>query len=168
MTASHEYTKDIMIRAAEYALQAKHAFGEELARSPSEVIESKYGDALYWMGLNFATLCRLGGCQQWGCQQSYDMANTALAECQKLRAGNVAEHLTAEVTFAQGVLSFCKGEAVKAGHLKSIKMEKNVLVERKYLQALQASKPLECSESWKMTGEERGGEVVVAVEAVAC
>jgi len=39
----------------------------------------------------------------------------------------------------QGVLSFCKGEAVKADHLKSIKMEKNVLVERKYLQALQVA-----------------------------
>jgi hypothetical protein len=35
------------------------------------------------------------------------------------------------------VLSYCKAEAVKMGHLKSIKMEKNVLVERKYLQALQ-------------------------------
>jgi len=33
-------------------------------------------------GLNFATLCRLGGCDRWGCQQSYDVANAALAECQ--------------------------------------------------------------------------------------
>ena len=33
-------------------------------------------------GLNFATLCRLGGCDKWGCQQSYDVANAALAECQ--------------------------------------------------------------------------------------
>jgi hypothetical protein len=28
----------------------------------------------------------------------------------------------------QGVLSFCKAEAVKAGHLKSIKMEKTVYI----------------------------------------
>ena len=33
-------------------------------------------------GLNFATLCRLGGCDKWGCQSSYDVANAALAECQ--------------------------------------------------------------------------------------
>ena len=137
--SSPEYTKDVMIRAAEYALQAKEYFeGEIDSGNQNEMLESLFGESLYWMGLNFATMCRLGGGGRWGCQQSYDIANAALARCQKLRTGpDVAEHLTAEVTFAQGVLSFCKAEAVKAGHLKSIKMEKAILVERKYLQALQ-------------------------------
>ena len=35
------------------------------------------------------------------CQQSYDIANAALSECQKLRTGHCAEHLSAEVTFAE-------------------------------------------------------------------
>lgn len=37
----------------------------------------------------------------------------------------------------QGVLSFCKAEAVMAGYLRSTKMEKEQLVERKNMQALQ-------------------------------
>lgn len=37
----------------------------------------------------------------------------------------------------QGVLSFCKAEAVLAGFLRSTKMDKEQLVERKFMQALQ-------------------------------
>ena len=83
----NEYSKDIMVRAAEYALQAKETYREELQTPHSEVVSAKYAESLYWMGLNFATLCRLGGGSKWGCQQSYDIANGALAECQKLRTG---------------------------------------------------------------------------------
>jgi hypothetical protein len=91
----NEYSKDIMVRAAEYALQAKETYAlqaketyrDELQTPRSEVASAKYAESLYWMGLNFATLCRLGGGSKWGCQQSYDIANGALAECQKLRTG---------------------------------------------------------------------------------
>ena len=37
----------------------------------------------------------------------------------------------------QGVLCFCKAEAVLAGYLRSTKMDKQQLVERKFMQALQ-------------------------------
>jgi hypothetical protein len=77
----NEYSKDIMVRAAE------ETYRDELQTPRSEVASAKYAESLYWMGLNFATLCRLGGGSKWGCQQSYDIANGALAECQKLRTG---------------------------------------------------------------------------------
>ena len=61
----NEYSKDIMVRAAEYALQAKETYKDELQTPQSEVVSAKYAESLYWMGLNFATLCRLGGGSKW-------------------------------------------------------------------------------------------------------
>jgi len=135
--ASPEYTKDIMIRAAEYAVDAVEVFQslKEAEGENREKYEHMYGQSLYWLGLNLATLCRLGGCEKWTAQEAYEHANNALSECQKLRA-NAEDQLRAEVIFAQGVLSFCKAEAVQAGFLRSTKMEKEALIERKFLQAL--------------------------------
>jgi hypothetical protein len=78
----------------------------------------------------------VGGGGKWSTQQAYDIANTSLLDCDRLRAGSEDEK-KAEVIFAQGVLCFCKAEAVLAGFLRSTKMDKEQLVERKFMQALQ-------------------------------
>lgn len=53
---SQEYSKNIMIRAAEYSVTAVAVFSN--LGSENEDYSVKNGQGLYWMGLNFATLCR--------------------------------------------------------------------------------------------------------------
>jgi len=124
---------------------------------------SKHAQALYWMGLNFGTLCRLGGCETWSTQQAYDVANKALLECQTLRA-NAADELKAETIFAQGVLAFCKGEALSSAYLRSTKMEQEQLVERKFMQALQYFKT--AYQLWTSVFGEKHLETVKAITMI--
>mmetsp|Transcript_54216 Transcript_54216/g.128798 ORF Transcript_54216/g.128798 Transcript_54216/m.128798 type:complete len:297 (+) Transcript_54216:697-1587(+) len=115
------------------------------------------------MGLNFGTLCRLGGCETWSTQQAYDVANKALLECQTLRA-NAADELKAETIFAQGVLAFCKGEALSSAYLRSTKMEQEQLVERKFMQALQYFKT--AYQLWTSVFGEKHLETVKAITMI--
>ena len=58
---------DLMTRAAEYAREAAEVFA---SMQPQDVqtLES-FAFSLYWVVLNFATLCRLGGGGQWTANQ---------------------------------------------------------------------------------------------------
>lgn len=68
---------DLMTRAAEYAREAAEVFA---SMQPQDVqtLES-FAFSLYWVVLNFATLCRLGGGGQWTANQACAVAAEALA-----------------------------------------------------------------------------------------
>jgi hypothetical protein len=54
--SSPAYTEDIMIRAADYSINAVSVFSTYTPRTEDIILKNSQG--LYWMGLNFATLCR--------------------------------------------------------------------------------------------------------------
>ena len=75
-----------------------------------------YATALYWMSLNFATLCRLGGGATWNAEQAKRIAEEALGKCMKeRREQGVPEAKMADTLFAQSVLNFCFAEAYAKG-----------------------------------------------------
>jgi len=159
--SSNEYSKDIMVRAAEHSVNAVEVFSNQMAED--QEFATKYCSGLYWMGLNFATLCRLGGGGKWTTQQAYDIANSSLSDCERLRQTSPDES-RAEVIFAQGVLSFCKAEAVIAGYLRSTKMDKEQLVERKFMQALQLFE--QANQLWTAVYGEKHLETVKAITMI--
>ena len=57
--ASTEYSRDLMHRAGDYAREAATVFASIQPQTLSTL--DNFASALYWMVLNFATLCRLGG-----------------------------------------------------------------------------------------------------------
>lgn len=54
--SSPAYTEDIMTRAADYSINAVSVFSNYTPRTEEILLKKSQG--LYWMGLNFATLCR--------------------------------------------------------------------------------------------------------------
>ena len=162
--SSPEYTKDIMIRAAEYAKDAVEVFATicEMGEFTENEV-AKHAQALYWVGLNYGTVCRLGGCEKWSTQQAYDFAHQALSQCQKMRA-DASDELKAETIFAQGVLAFCKGEALLSGYLRSTRMEQERLVECKFMQALQFFKS--ANQLWTSVYGEKHLETVKAITMI--
>lgn len=71
------------------------------------------------MGLNFSTLCRLGGGSTWTAQQAMAIAQEALDKCIKEREENGApKQKIADALFARSVLYFCKAEALDNNILK--------------------------------------------------
>lgn len=77
-----------------------------------------YTTALYWMGLNFATLCRLGGGATWTADQAKRIAEEALEKCMKEREEKGAPAAKiADTLFAQSVLKFCLAEAYTKNYI---------------------------------------------------
>lgn len=103
-----------MVRSAFYAKEAADLFGEM-----TEDTKEDYTTALYWMGLNFGTLCRIGGGGTWTAERAHEIAEQALSTCMQVREEiNAGQAKTSEVTFAKGVLAFCKAEAMAAGAIQ--------------------------------------------------
>jgi len=114
--ASPEYNTDLMTRAAEYAREAAEVFA---SMQPQDVqtLES-FAFSLYWVVLNFATLCRLGGGGQWTANQACAVAAEALAVAHSMVTPHTPPHRTAELYFVEGVLYYCKAEATAAGYIQ--------------------------------------------------
>ena len=72
-----EYSTEIVVRSAVYAKEATDILAYMTDASAKEL----YGTALYWMGLNFSTLCRIGGGGGWSAQRAWEMAEQALGKC---------------------------------------------------------------------------------------
>lgn len=110
-----EYAAEIMVRSAFYAKEASDIF----AYMTDDVSKEDYGTALYWMGLNFGTLCRIGGGGTWSAERAHEIAEQALGKCSVIRKETeAAPGKITEVLFGQGVLSFCKAEAMQKGCIK--------------------------------------------------
>eukprot|EP00291_Cryptomonas_curvata_P003159 CAMPEP_0172198152 /NCGR_PEP_ID=MMETSP1050-20130122/27914_1 /TAXON_ID=233186 /ORGANISM="Cryptomonas curvata, Strain CCAP979/52" /LENGTH=1062 /DNA_ID=CAMNT_0012874913 /DNA_START=148 /DNA_END=3333 /DNA_ORIENTATION=- len=113
--ASPAYSNDLVTRAAGYSLEAARIFSS-LLPSDSVTLDS-FASALYWVGLNFATLCRLGGCGEWTAQQACNIADDAIDVALGMVTDQTPPHRVAELYFVHGVLSFCKAAALEAKHI---------------------------------------------------
>eukprot|EP00802_Teleaulax_amphioxeia_P005525 Tamp_05529.p1 GENE.Tamp_05529~~Tamp_05529.p1 ORF type:complete len:935 (-),score=201.39 Tamp_05529:142-2685(-) len=110
-----EYSPEIMVRSATYAKQASDIF----AYMTDDASKRDYGTALYWMGLNFGTLCRIGGGGTWSADQAHEIAEQALEKCSVIRSeANEPEGKIIEILFGQAVLAFCKAEAMRKGFIQ--------------------------------------------------
>ena len=109
-----EYSTEIVVRSAVYAKEATDILAYMIDPSAKEL----YGTALYWMGLNFSTLCRIGGGGGWSAQRAWEMAEQALDKCAVTwQETNAAAAKKTEALFGQGVFAFCKAEAMAHGHV---------------------------------------------------
>jgi len=125
------YSVDTMARSAEYASQAAQLYEaalhyqtidedgnavDNVATQTSHL--EKFSQALYWKGLNYSTLCRLGGTDGCSAETACSTAREALDKCLALRKEIKASAAKiAEVQFARGVLTFCMAEALCSGHM---------------------------------------------------
>eukprot|EP00292_Cryptomonas_paramecium_P033697 CAMPEP_0113694008 /NCGR_PEP_ID=MMETSP0038_2-20120614/20014_1 /TAXON_ID=2898 /ORGANISM="Cryptomonas paramecium" /LENGTH=968 /DNA_ID=CAMNT_0000616209 /DNA_START=50 /DNA_END=2952 /DNA_ORIENTATION=- /assembly_acc=CAM_ASM_000170 len=114
--ASPAYSNDLMARAAGYSLEAARIFSS-LLPSDTATLDS-FASSLYWVGLNFATVCRLGGCGQWTAQEACEIADEAIDVALGMVTDQTPPHRVAELYFVHGVLSFCKAAALEAGHVR--------------------------------------------------
>jgi hypothetical protein len=111
------YSVDTMARSAEYASQAAQLY-ESIDMRGDGPSQEKFSQALYWKGLNYSTLCRLGGTDGCSAETACSTAREALDKCLALRKEFKASPAKiAEVQFARGVLTFCMAEALAAGHI---------------------------------------------------
>ena len=128
------YSVDTMARSAEYASEAAQLY-ESLDIVNDIPTQEKFSQvkefslpplpcadgapqALYWKGLNYSTLCRLGGTERSSAEVSCATAREALDKCLSVRkAIKAAPAKIAEVQFARGVLTFCMAEALAAGDM---------------------------------------------------
>jgi tetratricopeptide (TPR) repeat protein len=105
-----EYPLEMMVRSAFYAKEAADLY----AYMTDDQAKRGYATALYWMGLNFGTVCRIGGGGTWSAKRAHDIAEQALGKCLAVRGElGEGESKTTEVLFGQGVLAFCKAEAIQ-------------------------------------------------------
>ena len=59
-------------------------------------------------------MCRIGGGGTWSAKRAHDIAEQALGKCLAVRGElGEGESKTTEVLFGQGVLAFCKAEAIQ-------------------------------------------------------
>ena len=114
--ASPEYSRDLMQRAADYANEAAMVFASIQPQTLSNI--ENYASALYWMVLNFATLCRLGGSPEYTAQQSCGMAEEALSVAYSMINDKTPPHRLAELAFVDGIVCFCEAEAIDSGFLE--------------------------------------------------
>jgi hypothetical protein len=111
------YSVDTMARSAEYASQAAQLY-ESIDIGGDGPSQEKFSQALYWKGLNYSTLCRLGGTDGCSAETACSTAREALDKCLALRKEFKAPAAkVAEVQFARGVLTFCMAEALGSGHI---------------------------------------------------
>ncbi|EKX32593.1 hypothetical protein GUITHDRAFT_121221 [Guillardia theta CCMP2712] len=119
--SSPEYSPEMMVRSAFYAKEAADLF----AYMTDDASKEDYGTSLYWMGLNFGTLCRIGGGGSWSAQRAHEIAEQALGKCFAVRQEmGASQGKITEVLFGQGVLAFCKAEAMASGHISPSSPEK--------------------------------------------
>uniref|UniRef100_A0A7S0E1M9 BHLH domain-containing protein n=1 Tax=Hanusia phi TaxID=3032 RepID=A0A7S0E1M9_9CRYP len=119
--SSPEYSPEMMVRSAFYAKEAADLF----AYMTDDASKEDYGTSLYWMGLNFGTLCRIGGGGSWTAQRAHEIAEQALGKCFAVRQEmGASQGKITEVLFGQGVLAFCKAEAMASGHVSPSSPEK--------------------------------------------
>jgi len=116
------YSVDTMARSAQYACQAAQLYEsfevQEDNQEEKHAHMEKFSQALYWKGLNYSTLCRLGGTKGCSAETACSTAREALDKCLEMRKEIKASRAKiAEVQFARGVLTFCMAEALSAGHI---------------------------------------------------
>jgi hypothetical protein len=114
--ASTEYSRDLMHRAGDYAREAATVFASIQPQTLSTL--DNFASALYWMVLNFATLCRLGGGGEYTAEQACEMAVEALSVAHSMVNESTPPHRLAELAFVEGIVCFCQAEAIAAGHLQ--------------------------------------------------
>eukprot|EP00960_Hanusia_phi_P040710 754601-Hanusia_phi.AAC.4 len=115
------FSPEMMVRSAFYAKEAADLF----AYMTDDASKEDYGTSLYWMGLNFGTLCRIGGGGSWTAQRAHEIAEQALGKCFAVRQEmGASQGKITEVLFGQGVLAFCKAEAMASGHVSPSSPEK--------------------------------------------
>ena len=111
------YSIDTMARSAEYASEAAELY-ESIDMRGDIATQENFSQALYWKGLNYSTLCRLGGTDGCSAETACSVARDALDKCLVLRKEFKAPAAKiAEVQFARGVLTFCMAEALSSGHI---------------------------------------------------
>ena len=111
------YSVDTMARSAEYASEAAQLY-ESIDMRGDVATQENFAQALYWKGLNYSTLCRLGGTDGCSAETACSVARDALDKCLVLRKEFKASAAKiAEVQFARGVLAFCMAEAMVSGHI---------------------------------------------------
>ena len=115
------YSVDTMARSAKYASQAAMLYDsiEPCGDAATQATHlQKFSQALYWKGLNYSTLCRLGGTEGCSAETACGTAREALDKCLALRKEiKASSDKIAEVQFARGVLTFCMAEALSSGHI---------------------------------------------------
>jgi len=127
------YSVDTMARSAEYAAEAAQQYEQiESEIRKAKTLEmpmqerEKYCQALYWKGLNYSTLARLGGNSRCSAELACATARDSLDSCLSHRKALMAVveqpakarlPPLAEVQFARGVLTFCMAESLLKGHL---------------------------------------------------
>ena len=72
----------MQVRSATYAKEASDVF----AYMTDDDAKEDYGTALYWMGLNFGTLCRIGGGGSWSAERAHEIAEkVCVCVCVRVR-----------------------------------------------------------------------------------
>jgi len=100
------YSVDTMARSAEYASEAAQLY-ESIDMRGDVATQENFAQALYWKGLNYSTLCRLGGTDGCSAETACSTAREALDKCLALRKEFKASPAKiAEVQFARGVLAW--------------------------------------------------------------
>ena len=74
------YSVETMARSAEYASQAALLY-ESIDIQGDIPTQEKFSQALYWKGLNYSTLCRLGGTAGCTAENACSTAREALDKC---------------------------------------------------------------------------------------
>jgi tetratricopeptide (TPR) repeat protein len=115
------YSVATMARSAEYASQAAMLYDSiETPTDPADKVIhlEKFAQALYWKGLNYSTLCRLGGTDGCSAELACSTARDSLDKCLALRKEiKCSGAKIAAAQFARGVLTFCMAEALSSGHI---------------------------------------------------
>jgi hypothetical protein len=63
------------------SLSLSHAGGVYAHIHFGMCVQEDYGTALYWMGLNFGTLCRIGGGGTWTAERAHEIAGVCVCAC---------------------------------------------------------------------------------------
>jgi len=113
--SSKEYSRHLMVRGAQYAMEAANIFAA--IRPADRGTVNSFASSLYWCALNFATLCRLGGGGKWSTADASEASAEAIRVAQGMVTEDTPHEHMGELHFAQGVLSFCRSESIVAGHL---------------------------------------------------
>jgi hypothetical protein len=165
--ANAKYSVDAMNAACEHASEAAQSYEDilhsQVGVGPMDVkTQEKLATSLYWKGLNYATLCRLGGKGHTTGDVACAIAGESLRICLNLRKACKADPAKLfEVDFARGVLTFCMAEALKAGHLYKDTPNKSLSSKSLYQEALDLFQGV--YQDWKGRLGEKSLETVKAI-----
>lgn len=118
--AVHLWTLSIALLCATLLINAVECDSLKKCVWQDQSTINSFASALYWVGLNFATLCRLGGGGQYSAQQACDVAFEAVEVAHSMINDGTPAHRIAELYFVQGVLSFCRSESIQSGEMLAV------------------------------------------------